>query len=99
MILVASPDKPFEYTPKGTLRRQNVLRNYAQEIEAIYVSVKESTQVNLKGPKDWTRHSALEFTRDVLERTMKKGTGKINDDMDLFEHGLDRHVELIYRRR
>ena len=35
-ILIASPSKPFEYTPKGTPRRPVCLKLYASEIEEVY---------------------------------------------------------------
>ncbi|THH03896.1 hypothetical protein EW145_g5919, partial [Phellinidium pouzarii] len=44
MILVANPAKPFEYTSKGTLRRQPIINEYRQEIDALYDAVAESAQ-------------------------------------------------------
>ncbi|RPD57315.1 acetyl-CoA synthetase-like protein [Lentinus tigrinus ALCF2SS1-7] len=39
MILVASPAKPLEHTPKGTPRRGVCLRLYESEIDALYARV------------------------------------------------------------
>lgn len=36
MILVATPEKPFAYTSKETLRKGYMLGIYAQEIEELY---------------------------------------------------------------
>ncbi|KAI0774958.1 hypothetical protein BD413DRAFT_655899 [Trametes elegans] len=38
MILVASPDKPPERTPKGTAKRRICLKMYAKEIEGLYAA-------------------------------------------------------------
>ncbi|PSS37935.1 hypothetical protein PHLCEN_2v227 [Hermanssonia centrifuga] len=38
MIRVTSPSKPFEYTSKGTVRRQAALSIYATEIQELYGS-------------------------------------------------------------
>ncbi|KAI0819209.1 acetyl-CoA synthetase-like protein [Trametes gibbosa] len=38
MILVASPEKPLEHTPKGTPRRGVCLRLYQSEIDALYAA-------------------------------------------------------------
>ena len=38
MILVTSPKKPLEHTPKGTPRRGVCLRLYEQEIDALYAN-------------------------------------------------------------
>ncbi|KAH9851149.1 acetyl-CoA synthetase-like protein [Lenzites betulinus] len=38
MIIVATPEKPFEHTPKGTARRGVCLRLYAAEIDELYAA-------------------------------------------------------------
>ncbi|KAH9889260.1 acetyl-CoA synthetase-like protein [Cubamyces lactineus] len=45
MIIVASPDKPLVYTPKGTPRRATCLALYADEIERLYAK-REETDVH-----------------------------------------------------
>ncbi|KAL5492825.1 hypothetical protein ACEPAI_4273 [Sanghuangporus weigelae] len=89
MILVVSPDKPFEYTAKGTLRRQTVLEEYSSEINAMYDAVNESAQPEIDTPEDWSRSSVLRLTRTVIEQIMKKQADGLGDDDDMFEHGLD----------
>ncbi|THH09230.1 hypothetical protein EW145_g2182 [Phellinidium pouzarii] len=89
MILITSPSKPLLYTPKGTLRRQPVLDQYAAEIDAIYAAVDESAQNDIPGPTDWSTTNAKEFVRQVVEKTMKKNHHEISDNVDLFEFGLD----------
>ncbi|KAI0708460.1 acetyl-CoA synthetase-like protein [Earliella scabrosa] len=45
MILLASPAKPLEHTPKGTARRAVCLRMYASEVEALYAKEQEGIDV------------------------------------------------------
>lgn len=39
MIILAAPTKPFEYTAKGTPRRNACLKTYEGEIEALYTGM------------------------------------------------------------
>lgn len=91
MILVASPSKPILYTPKGTTRRKLTAEQYTEEIGALYAAVDESGQENISGPADWTWDNSLDFTRKVIEKTMKNSK-ELADSADLFEFGLDRLV-------
>ncbi|KAK1216894.1 hypothetical protein PQX77_020470 [Marasmius sp. AFHP31] len=86
MILVADPAKPFEFTPKGTPRRQAVLDAYAGEIEAAYISVRNSSQTQLIPPLEWDQVSSLEFVKKALGKVLK---AKVPDDRDIFQHGCD----------
>ncbi|KAJ8080312.1 putative NRPS-like protein biosynthetic cluster [Marasmius tenuissimus] len=86
MIVVADPAKPFEFTPKGTPRRQAVLDAYAGEIEAAYNSVKTSSQTQLIPPLEWDQGSALEFVKKAIGKVLKT---KVPDDGDIFQHGCD----------
>ena len=95
MILTVSRDKPFEYTAKGTLRRQRVLEAYSSEIDSLYSTIEESAQPDICGPENWSHESVLKLTRNVMGKTMKKDVDKLGDDVDLFEHGLDRFVRFI----
>ncbi|THH03014.1 hypothetical protein EW145_g6601, partial [Phellinidium pouzarii] len=89
MILVANPAKPFEYTSKGTLRRQPIINEYRQEIDALYDAVAESAQEGINGPVDWSPLSILDFMRILVKRTLKGDVHALGDDTDLFERGLD----------
>ena len=90
MIIIASPSKPFSFTGKGTLRRQAIINDYADEIEAAYKAVENDTQESFATPSRWTRNSTALFVRRVIERTLKVSAGHIDGDSDLFEIGLDR---------
>ncbi|EJC99607.1 acetyl-CoA synthetase-like protein [Fomitiporia mediterranea MF3/22] len=89
MIIVASPEKPFQYTAKRSLRRQVVLEAYSKEIDKLYTIVNDSAQVDIAPPKDWSESSVLDFIRDVVAQTMKKEMCYLGDENDLFEHGAD----------
>ncbi|EPS94433.1 hypothetical protein FOMPIDRAFT_1038850 [Fomitopsis schrenkii] len=86
MIIVANPSKPFTYTAKGTVRRQAVIEEYAEEIDALYAKVEDSTQASIPPPLHWDLVTALDFVRKVVSKVLVHGVG---DDDDLFEHGCD----------
>lgn len=89
MILVASPEKPFLYTPKGSIRRQVTLKEYDSEIEALYMSIEESSQGDIAAPTEWNPESTLEFVRKTVHSVLK---ADITDEDDLFQYGCDRFV-------
>lgn len=86
MIIVADPSKPFEFTPKGTPRRQAVLDAYASEIDAAYEAVTESSQIHLAAPSEWSQGSALTFVRQAVDKVL---LAPVKDDDDLFQSGCD----------
>lgn len=87
MILVAIPSKSFTYTAKNTARRQAVIVDYADEIDAVYAAVQETTQPHISIPSEWTHSSTLTFIRIIVAEVLKR---EIPDDEDLFESGCDR---------
>ena len=54
MIIVASPSKPFLYAAKMTPRRQAILKDYDEEINALYHSAEQRSQVDVPLPIEWT---------------------------------------------
>ncbi|KAI0070731.1 acetyl-CoA synthetase-like protein, partial [Panus rudis PR-1116 ss-1] len=86
MIMVARPSKPFQYTAKNTARRQAIINDYEQEIEALYAAVAETIQADIAPPTSWTDSSTLGFVRQVVHRVLKHPLG---DDDDLFQNGCD----------
>lgn len=88
MILVAKPSKPFEYTAKNTARRQTVLKNYVDEVEAVYDAVERTTQTSIPLPKEWDIVSATSFVRAVVGSVL---VHQVKDDDDIFQHGCDRY--------
>lgn len=95
MILVAKPSKPFTYTAKNTVRRQAVIADYDDEIDALYAAVQETTQPHISAPTTWTLSNTLMFIRVIVTEVLKR---EIPDDEDLFESGCDRQVLTFYVR-
>ncbi|TFY54516.1 hypothetical protein EVJ58_g8816 [Rhodofomes roseus] len=86
MILIAKPSKPFFYTAKHTVRRGAVVKEYEDEIDAIYDSVEASSQSAVPPPASWDIPSTTEFVRRVAAQVMGR---TVPDDGDLFQHGCD----------
>ncbi|KAJ8503284.1 hypothetical protein ONZ45_g10995 [Pleurotus djamor] len=86
MILVASASKPFDYTAKNTPRRQSVLSKYTAEIEALYQSVEETSQLEVVPPSVWKGNEVRDFVARVAQKVMN---ADLLDDQDLFQHGCD----------
>ncbi|KAI0769291.1 acetyl-CoA synthetase-like protein [Trametes elegans] len=87
MITVTKPDKPFQYTAKGTPRRHVSLADYAEEIETLYTRVEETTQIDVPTPASWTDDSVRDYVRGVVKQVLKAPS--ISDDDDLFQQGCD----------
>ena len=89
MIMVTKPEKPLEYTAKGTPRRQVCIAAYADEIDALYERVEESSQTDLPPPRDWAPETVYEYVGDVVRKVLNNHT--IGDDEDIFQNGCDRY--------
>jgi hypothetical protein len=95
MILVASASKPLSYTAKNTPRRGVIIKDYAEEIDAIYQAVKDSSGTNVPIPPGssteggWTLDEGMGFVHDVIHSIMK-GTDNMRDEDDIFGFGCDR---------
>jgi hypothetical protein len=87
MIIVAHPNKPFEYTPKNTPRRKNVLAAYEQEIEDAYAAFEESSQMDFPGPEVWTAEECMTYAQRVVHAVLGD---KIGEEDDIFLFGCDR---------
>ncbi|TFK88243.1 acetyl-CoA synthetase-like protein [Polyporus arcularius HHB13444] len=87
MIMVTKSSKPLEYTAKGTPRRQVCIAAYADEIDALYKRVEESSQTDLLPPRDWAPETVHEYVRDVVKKVMKNIA--LQDEDDIFQHGCD----------
>ncbi|KAJ7127122.1 acetyl-CoA synthetase-like protein [Mycena epipterygia] len=94
MILVGSLSKPFEYTAKGTAKRQAVLKMYAAEIEKLYESTND-WQSDMVLPSTWSASETLDFVRAAVASILSANLG---DDMDLFQYGCD-SLQATYIRR
>lgn len=87
MIIVSTPSKPFEYNSKGNPRRHFLINEYEPEIQALYATVKESSQPDIAAPEEWDEESVLLFVRRVVTKVMEV---EIADSADLFLEGCDR---------
>ena len=87
MILVSSPRNPFALTAKFTVRRQAVIADYEQEIDALYDAVNETSQAVEHFPGEWTEKGSLEFSRNLVGNVLKD---PVKDDDDIFQHRCDR---------
>ncbi|OSD00720.1 acetyl-CoA synthetase-like protein [Trametes coccinea BRFM310] len=87
MIMVTSPNKPLEYTAKGTPRRQVCIAAYSEEIDALYKRVEESSQVDLAPPRDWAPETMREYVTSVVRKVMKNN--EVKDEDDIFQQGCD----------
>ena len=87
MIMVASPSKPFQFNVKGLPRRNIILGEYHDEIEALYQEVENSAQGDLQPPETWDQENTRTFIRAVVEHTLRR---QIAEDADIFRNGGDR---------
>ncbi|KAF5351512.1 hypothetical protein D9758_007194 [Tetrapyrgos nigripes] len=88
MILVTHPDKPFQRTPKGSPKRNAVLKDYAEEIEAAYTAFDESSQTQFDPPKSWNAEDCISFIHVAFQSIMK-GDSELGDEDDIFQRGCD----------
>ena len=89
MIIVTSPSKPFQYTGKGSIRRQACIAEYEAEINAAYDAVAQSTQTHIQAPATWDMWNTKDFVRSVVTHVMRDSDGKLKDETELFQAGLD----------
>ena len=86
MILVTHPSKPFQFNAKSLPRRGIILKEYAEEIEALYKAVESSAQSEFAPPTTWDSASTLAFVRTIVQTTLRRA---IADDADIFRNGGD----------
>ena len=87
MIIVASPSKPFMYAAKMTPRRQAILKDYYEAINALYHSAEQTSQIDIRLPHEWTSSKSLDYVRRMTHKVMMQ---KVADGVDIFQHGCDR---------
>ncbi len=88
MILVATPSKPFTYNIKGYPRRNIILKEYHDDIEALYAQVEQTAQSDVAAPVNWDVENTRAFVRTVVQRVMQR---TLSEDADLFRNGCDRY--------
>jgi nucleoside-diphosphate-sugar epimerase/aryl carrier-like protein len=84
-ICLASRNKPFETTPKGSTQRRRVLLDYMQEIDAVYAGAGDSTIVDAL-PWDSSLSDVTRFVQRTVSELLPQ---KVSEQDDLFAAGLD----------
>lgn len=89
MMILSDPSKPFQMTPKGTLRRNAILEDYAQEIEQAYIAF---GKISLSSPAGVTRGIfEMKDALNILRQHVHTNIGSnISDNEDIFDAGGDR---------
>lgn len=88
MILVSSPSKSLTFTAKLTPRRQAIINEYSDEVEALYAAAAETTRAadDIPPPTHWNLNETTRFIRKIVESVLKRS---IADTDDLFQNGCD----------
>ena len=88
MIIIADPEKRFKVTPKQTIRRTEVLQDYAEEIAEAYRSFYLSSSLDISAPpKSWSAEDCIDFVKAIVARVL--GHDLLADD-DIFQQGVNR---------
>ncbi|KAJ7039843.1 hypothetical protein C8F04DRAFT_280833 [Mycena alexandri] len=97
MIIVSDPSKPFQVTAKGTLRRNAILEDYAQEIEDAYADF-DSTPSSFS-TVGFISKISMKATLEIV-RTHVHGNihPNILDNENIFEAGGDSLLAARIRR-
>ncbi|KIP12189.1 hypothetical protein PHLGIDRAFT_371020 [Phlebiopsis gigantea 11061_1 CR5-6] len=99
MIIVADLDKPLPRSAKGNVSRKLALQLYAEEIDKLYETVAESTNVKgIEPPLAWDVEQLepwlVEQATSLVEREKS-----ITVDGDLFQQGFDSLSATFFRNR
>ncbi|KAH7886930.1 putative nonribosomal peptide synthetase [Phlebopus sp. FC_14] len=86
MIILTKLDKPLARTAKGTVQRKVTLKDYDEEINALYNAAEASSQGST-GPSTWTM-DMLEPWLIELSSAISSGPS-IDPNADLFVQGFD----------
>ncbi|KAJ5736726.1 acetyl-CoA synthetase-like protein [Penicillium malachiteum] len=85
-IGLAPKGKTFQRTPKGSVQRRAVLRDFVDEINAIYQAGLEDDLEDCL-PENLDRASVLKYTHQIISRTLERSDVPI--DQDLYKAGFD----------
>lgn len=94
MITASSSEKPFTYTAKGTTRRQAIIADYAEEIDALYTSAKDKAFTEIPPPITWDYEAIIAYVRQLVHSVLNR---HIQDDDDMFQYGCDRYDLCIHK--
>ncbi|KAJ5090943.1 hypothetical protein N7532_009627 [Penicillium argentinense] len=84
-LAVSSQSKPFQLTPKGTIKRRAVVNDYSSEIDALYEA---GDQINVDQlQKDASNSDIAAFITQILSDIL--GVPTVDQDADIFALGVD----------
>lgn len=85
-IIVGSKSKPFQLTPKGSVKKNATLQDYKEIIDSLY----ENSEDRLKAPLISKASSRAEIVQCVTETLVELlDVPKVAEDADIFALGLD----------
>ncbi|KAJ7054635.1 putative aminoadipate reductase [Mycena amicta] len=89
MILFTAADKPLPRTGKRTVMRKLALKEYAEEIDAVYKLVREKTvpSGSVKLPAAWEVNALKEWLTELVCDLLT--VEQISPEVDLFRQGFD----------
>ncbi|KAJ5961009.1 uncharacterized protein N7479_008159 [Penicillium vulpinum] len=85
-IWFAAKNKPFKTTPKGTVQRQAVLRDYKKEIDEMYAKELEHDLEQCL-PERLNGESVTGYIHQIITRVLEKSN--IENSQDFYSAGLD----------
>jgi hypothetical protein len=82
---LTSASKPFKLTPKGTIQRRQVLKDYADEIEALYSRQGEDNvmQISKDAPPSYVKAYIAHVIEEIL------CVPSVDENADIFALGVD----------
>lgn len=89
LILVASPDRPFPVSGKGSIRKSQVVKDYEKEIDELYDAQEARANVGVEVPSEWSSEATVDYVRKVVGKVLVQ---KVQDEDDIFQFGGDRYV-------
>lgn len=84
-IGVSSRAKPFQITPKGTVKRRIVVIDYANEIDALYAGGDQVDAAQI--PKDATHQDIIAYVTAAVSEILD--VPSFDENADIFSSGLD----------
>lgn len=90
MILIANPAKPFKVTPKQTLKRADILKEYSHEISEAYraFELSSSSMDIISPPSSWNESNCVGFVHSAVTRIIGHD---LHDNDDFFQNGMNRY--------
>lgn len=90
MILIVNPAKPFKVTPKQTLKRADILKEYSYEISEAYraFELSSSSMDIISPPSSWNETDCIGFVHSAVSHIIGHD---LYDNDDFFQNGMNRY--------